>query len=131
MLSIMKVKIDKAKINGIKVEGRGHLQPGINNWIGIFVVGDDLLEDDSRQWPSVVVDYEGPLNCEEECTNGKGKAKIIHVRPHSESNKFMISIQGIDKPILDKQIDKNAQFHYNSNLPPVEAFSIKKTCKNS
>jgi len=114
----MKTKSQHAFINGKPVRGEAHIQPAPNYWIGIFQVNRNLLEGDCSQWVSTIVDYEGPINCKEECTDGKGKAKIIHAAPTGTKDSVSIHIVATERPSLKKEaIKKKIYAGYNANLP--------------
>ena len=111
----------KSKINGRKVKGQGHLQPGKNNWIGVFEVPYDLLKDDSSNWPSAIVEYEGIFSCKKKSTVGKGRGKIIHVRMGNSKKEVIINIEGDGSPELEnKSLEKSLRFGYNENLCPLK-----------
>ena len=113
----MKPERSNATINGIPVQGDAHVQPGPNYWIGIFLVKHDLLEGDCATWKSAIVEYEGPFNCRQEATTGKGKAKIIHASPADEKGFSRIHVEAVERPALkEEQIKKNLQTGYNPNL---------------
>lgn len=113
----MQSTLIESKINGKKVKGQGHLQPKANNWIGVFEVAPDLLDGDSKDWKSEVVNYEGIFTCEEKGTVGKGRGKIIHVHLDHSSNKVIINIEGIEQPKLEnKSLEDSLQIGYNENL---------------
>lgn len=107
----------EAKINGIRVQGHGHLQPGVNQWIGIFEVPANLLEDEPEKWIKIVVKYEGPFDSKIGSTTGQGKAKIIHVKK-TPKGEITISLQGIGKPKLLNDLDSKIKYGYNGNLAP-------------
>lgn len=115
----MKDQAKHARINGEPIEGQAHIQPAPNYWIGIFRVKNNLLEGHCSQWKSVIVEYEGPINCKEECTDGKGKAKIIHAIPAGPEDKVEIHIEATERPELEKEELRNTiQTGYNANLSP-------------
>lgn len=115
--SEMKSESTGAKINNKNVlDGKGHLQPGINNWIGVFLVRNDLLEGDPEQWASHVIEYEGPFNCRSKHINGKGRAKIIHIRPGDQKSQVFINVEGIGEPELEEEPATPIRFSYNANL---------------
>lgn len=99
-----------AKINGIVVHGQAHIQPGINNWIGICITDNEQFTKELESQDIVIVDYEGFFNNGEGCTNGKGKAKVLYIKRDSLSNKLVINIERIEEPELEKKPEKN----YNS-----------------
>lgn len=86
-----------SKINGHRVLGHGYLQPGVNHWIGIFTVAEDLVEDGMENWLSADVFYEGDFLCEGKHRFGKGNAKIIYVHP-DKGRRICIHVEGVDKP---------------------------------
>lgn len=105
-----------AKINGIIVEGQAHIQPGINKWIGVFIITDALFTTiQNGDEPSIIV-YEGPFKCGKECVGGTGKAKIIYSQPGGLKGKIKINVEGIDKPHLEKEVEP-IKHSYNENLP--------------
>lgn len=113
----MDITLPAAKINGNVVHGQAHIQPGINNWIGVCIIPDRLLEINDEQWKSVVLDYEGIFNCGKESINGKSKAKILHISPDISKDNLVITLEGIEEPELDRKIGKDLRFGYNENLP--------------
>lgn len=117
---IMNPNILIAKINGKMVQGQAHIQPGVNDWIGVFTVPDNLLGSNPETWKTLTVEYEGPFNCRKECINGKGKARIIYTRPSKIKGKLIVNLQGIEKPQLEKDLEQNLRFSYNENLPVYE-----------
>lgn len=107
----------ESKINGKKVKGQGHLQPGKNNWIGVFEVAPDLLTNDINSWKSTIIEYEGLFTCGEKCTVGKGKGKIIHICTGSSKNEVIINIEGTERPKLEnKSLENSLRFGYNEHL---------------
>lgn len=121
----MNTSMPVAKINGKVVHGQAHMQPGINNWIGICVTGNEQIIQDFQDQESVVVEFEGLFNCGEDCINGKGKAKVLHISRSAQTDKLTINIEGIEKPKLEKEPKKELKFSYNENLP-VDLKSFKK-----
>jgi hypothetical protein len=111
----MESSSQKAKINGIIVDGQAHIQPGANNWIGIFIVSLPLFVKIQNSQESVI-DYEGPFNCGEECVHGNGKGKIIYSCSVDSKDEMKINIQGLEKPNLEREV-KQIRFNYNKNLP--------------
>lgn len=107
----------QSKINDKKVKGQGHLQPGQNNWIGVFEVTIDLLDGESKNWKSELVEYEGLFTCEEKCTVGKGMGKIIHIRRGKSKDEVIINIEGTGPPELkNKSLENSLRLGYNENL---------------
>lgn len=121
----MKTTTSFAKLNGKVVHGEAHIQPGVNNWIGICITGDEQFIKKLGSQDSVIVEYKGLFNCGEKYTNGKGKAKVLHITRDSPSNKLIINIEGIEEPELEKKLEKKLKFSYNKNLP-VDLKSLKK-----
>jgi len=114
----MKPKPRNATINGIPVQGKAHVQPAPNYWIGVFLVERNLLEGDCSRWVSTVIEYEGPINCKTECTDGKGRAKIIHAVPAGKKGRIRIHVEAVERPLLSKEEIRNGvQDGYNANLP--------------
>lgn len=109
----------EAMINGKRVQGHGHLQPGINQWIGVFEVPINLLEGQPKKWKKLVIEYEGPFDSKIGSTSGHGKAKIMHVRENKRGEPI-ISVQGVGKPILLDDLDGKIKYDYNGNLAPWE-----------
>lgn len=103
-------------INGRKVSGEGHLQPRGNPWIGVFVVPDNLFQDEPDKWVSQIVEYEGPFDCKHECIHGRGKAKIIFISRECEKGKIIINTEGEGQPELQKELQKSIRGGYSSNL---------------
>ena len=106
-----------SKINNKRVEGEGHLQPGDNQWIGVFNVAEDLLQGEPSSWKSKVIEYEGPFDCRYEHINGKGKGQISHIRYDRKKRKVIINVEGIEAPKLERRLKKELRHHYNTNLP--------------
>ena len=114
----MKNKSQHAFINGKPVQGEAYIQPAPNYWIGIFKVKKNLLEGDCSRWVSKIVDYEGPINCKGECTDGKGRAKIIHAAPTGKKGNINIHIEAVEQPSLkEEELKKKVYAGYNVNLP--------------
>lgn len=104
------------KINGKEIlHGEGHIQPNINQWIGIFLVKKDLLNSEPEQWVSTIISYEGSFNCREKYVDGKSRGKIIHVRPGDKEDEFFINVEGTEEPQLEDEL-KPLRFSYNGNL---------------
>lgn len=113
----MDITLPMVKVNGKTARGQAHIQPGINNWIGVCIVSSHLLNARSLKEKSVVIDYEGPFNCGEECMPGKGKAKVLHISPFKQKNQVIITVEGIEEPQIKKKWSKELTFSYNENLP--------------
>lgn len=113
----MKTSLPIAKINGRIVHGQAHIQPGVNNWIGVCIADKSLLDYDSVNLESVIVEYEGPFNCRKFDTNGKGKAKILSISQALKNNHVTITFEGIDKPELERKLIKDLCHSYDENLP--------------
>src|SRR5690625_1811000 len=113
----MKTTWPAAKIKGKVAYGLAHIQPRINEWIGVCIIPSSLLGGDPESWKSAIIEYEGLFNSEEERTNGKGKAKILHFTAAEQENQFIINIEGIGKPELEKRLVKKLTFSYDENLP--------------
>lgn len=114
--AIMENTKNKAFINGREVSGEGHLQPRGNSWIGVFVVPDNLFQDEPDKWVSQIVEYEGPFDCKHECIHGRGKAKIIFISRKCEKGKVIINTEGEGQPELQKEMQKLIRGGYSSNL---------------
>ncbi|HYW36210.1 MAG TPA: hypothetical protein VE868_12430, partial [Balneolaceae bacterium] len=97
----MKSSLKHSKINGRHVWGQGYLQPSVNDWIGIFIVPEDLLGDPVENWESTIISYEGAFLGKKDWIKGKGKAKIIYAKSHNEKY-VRIHVEGIDEPILEE-----------------------------
>lgn len=113
----METSLPVAKINGKVTRGQAHVQPGVNNWIGVCMVTEDLLDKNIEDWSSKIIEYEGPFNCRKYNTNGKGKAKILSVSKIPHKNELIITFEGIEKPQLEKSLKRRLKFSYNENLP--------------
>lgn len=121
----MKITLPVAKINGQLVHGQAHIQPGSNHWIGVCIIKNNLIDDNPENRKFLTIDYEGPFNCGEECINGKGKAKVLHISSRAKKNRLIINIEGIEDPQLEKKLETKLTFSYNENLP-VDLESHKK-----
>lgn len=113
----MSITLPAAKINGKLAHGQAHIQPGVNNWIGVCIISDSLIAKGPEKLETFVIEYEGPFNCGEECINGKGKATILYTSPTREKDQVIITIEGIGEPKLEKKLKKELRFSYNENLP--------------
>lgn len=113
----MAITLPTAKINGKLAYGQAHMQPGINNWIGVCIISNRLLAKGPEKLKAFVIEYEGPFNCGEECINGKGKATVLHTTPTQEKDHTIITIEGIEEPQLEKGLKKELRFSYDENLP--------------
>lgn len=113
----MKSSLPVAKINGNVVQGQAHIQPGVNNWIGVCIIDEGLLDYDSENLESIIINYEGPFNCRTFTTKGNGKAKILAVSPAVQSDQVTITFEGVEEPELQKELQKGLCHSYNSNLP--------------
>lgn len=114
---IMKPSLPVAKINGIAVNGQAHIQPGVNNWIGVCIVEENILDIDFEKPESIVIEYEGTFNCRKFQTKGKGKAKVLAVTPVPQANKITITFEGINEPELERDLKKDLSHSYDENLP--------------
>lgn len=113
----MEITLPIVKVNGKTGRGQAHIQPGVNNWIGVCVVSDHLVPRRTIKDKAVTVEFEGPFNCGEECINGKGKAKVLHISPSKQKNRVIITIEGVGEPLLEKRWKKELRFSYDENLP--------------
>lgn len=114
---IMKSSLPVAKINGIAVHGQAHIQPGINSWIGVCVMEENVWNVDHEKPESLIIEFEGSFNCRKFQTKGKGKAKVLAVTPSTRDNKITITFEGIDKPELERELKKDLSHSYDENLP--------------
>ncbi|WP_372636471.1 hypothetical protein [Fodinibius sp.] len=113
----MDITLPIVKVNGKSARGQAHIQPGVNNWIGVCVVRNHLLPQHNLKDKGFTVEFEGPFNSGEECINGKGKAKVLHVSPSKQKNRVIITIEGVGEPLLEKKLKKELRFSYDENLP--------------
>lgn len=113
----MKSSLPVAKINGNIVHGQAHIQPGVNRWIGVCIIDEELLDYNPENLESVIIDYEGPFNCRKFQTSGKGKAKLLAVSPAIQKNKVTITFEGVEKAQLERQLVKDLCHSYDENLP--------------
>ena len=113
----MKSSLPIAKINGNVVHGQAHIQPGINKWIGVCNINRDVLEYDSDNLGSIIIDYEGPFNCRSFHTKGRGKAKVLAISDAAQSDQITITFEGVEEPELQKELKKDLCHSYNENLP--------------
>lgn len=113
----METSLPVAKINGNVTRGQAHIQPGVNKWIGVCIVSEDLLDKNIDNWASIIVDYEGPFNCRKHQTHGKGKAKILCVSNIPRKDELIITFEGIEEPNLKKGLKERLKFSYDENLP--------------
>lgn len=113
----METSLPTAKINDNIVYGQAHIQPGINNWIGVCITREDLLEDDPENWASTIIKYEGVFNCKKHQTVGTAEAKILSVTATPQINHLAITFEGVEDPELKKGLQQELKFSYDENLP--------------